>query len=407
MSSDSDVSHKSGRGRFPLDIILRESVKSFMRNRGLETAATLAFFGFFSLIPMLLVVVFLASHFIVASEGALQALDQMTREFSPAFNTVVVKEVMLMSQRSGWSIISILLLFWAATPLAGSLRVAFRQSFGVTSLMPVWKGLLRDIFAVLLLMLLVLLVMVTRTVGANFGADWMPAWMSMGRMIRWSIALLCVVTFYVTFTPRLSTGLYVLGAALTTALLALVGALLGWVTRFNPNYGYAFGSLQTIFLVFVWVYYCFAAILLVAEILANLRNREMLALRGLFDPGRADARSRYFLHGILKKYPAGACIFTEGDSRHEMFYVVDGRVSLGASDQKARTVKAGDFFGEMAVLTRGRRTTTATAGDDGVTVAVITADHFETVLRENPRILKNLLNRMHDCAREIGDTVRI
>jgi membrane protein len=216
-----------------------------------------------------------------------------------------------------------------------------------------------------------------------------------------------VVTFYVTFTPRLSTGLYVLGAALTTALLALVGALLGWVTRFNPNYGYAFGSLQTIFLVFVWVYYCFAAILLVAEILANLRNREMLALRGLFDPGRADARSRYFLHGILKKYPAGACIFTEGDSRHEMFYVVDGRVSLGASDQKARTVKAGDFFGEMAVLTRGRRTTTATAGDDGVTVAVITADHFETVLRENPRILKNLLNRMHDCAREIGDTVRI
>ena len=163
MPLDANNFRKRKRDRFPVGIIFRESAKSFLRNRCLESAATLSFFGFLSLIPMLLVVVFLASHFIVTSEWALQSLDQVTREISPVFNDVVVKEVTLMSQRSGWSVLSLLLLFWAATPLAGSLRIAFGQAFGVTQ-PPVWKGILKDIVAVLLLMFLVLLVTLARAV---------------------------------------------------------------------------------------------------------------------------------------------------------------------------------------------------------------------------------------------------
>ena len=402
MPLDANNFRKRKRDRFPVGIIFRESAKSFLRNRCLESAATLSFFGFLSLIPMLLVVVFLASHFIVTSEWALQSLDQVTREISPVFNDVVVKEVTLMSQRSGWSVLSLLLLFWAATPLAGSLRIAFGQAFGVTQ-PPVWKGILKDIVAVLLLMFLVLLVMVTHTVGGGWVASWLPSWMCIGRVIRLLIGVLCITIFYVTFIPfRLPAFLYVFGALLSSFLLGMVGSYLGLLTRFNPHYGYAFGSLQTLFWLFVWVYYCFAAVLLVSEIMASIGRREVLALRDLFAQGYMTDGYRHLLRGLLKVYPPGAPIFKEGDERLEMFYVVNGQVKMSVNGLVVEEIKPNNFFGEMAVLTHSRRTSTASAGDEGAEVMVITTDHVENVLRENPRAFKSLLRRLSDCPKASG-----
>ena len=53
----------------------------------------------------------------------------------------------------------------------------------------------------------------------------------------------------------------------------MIRPLFGWFLSVNPDYGYAFGSLKAIFLLLIWVYYTFAAVLLGAEILAALRRQ--------------------------------------------------------------------------------------------------------------------------------------
>ena len=52
----------------------------------------------------------------------------------------------------------------------------------------------------------------------------------------------------------------------------MVRPLFGLFLQYNPGYGYAFGSLKTIFLLLVWIYYAFVIILFGAVVIAVIRR---------------------------------------------------------------------------------------------------------------------------------------
>ena len=65
-------------------------------------------------------------------------------------------------------------------------------------------------------------------------------------------------------------------------------------------------------------------------------------------------------------YPAGETIFNENDKGDALYVVDDGSVRIWVLDEDAEPVtlaelKPGDFFGELAVLDRGPRSSNATA----------------------------------------------
>jgi CRP/FNR family transcriptional regulator len=68
--------------------------------------------------------------------------------------------------------------------------------------------------------------------------------------------------------------------------------------------------------------------------------------------------------------PAGTVIFRQGDSGDEMFIIARGRVrlALGSRDheEELAVLVAGNFFGELSLLSGAQRTATATALDDCV-----------------------------------------
>ena len=83
--------------------------------------------------------------------------------------------------------------------------------------------------------------------------------------------------------------------------------------------------------------------------------------------------------------PAGKEMATEGDRGREFFVLLKGEADVTRGGEKINTMKEGDFFGEIALVTKMPRTATVTATSN-VDVLVITERAFDTLLKNSPTI---------------------
>ena len=99
-----------------------------------------------------------------------------------------------------------------------------------------------------------------------------------------------------------------------------------------------------------------------------------------------DASTIARLVGLLKarKFATGNVIIQKGDAADAMFFIADGEVAISIND-RARVLKEGDFFGEMALLSRGRRTATVTARR-ACDLLVLDLQDFEGLMAQSPML---------------------
>jgi CRP-like cAMP-binding protein len=83
--------------------------------------------------------------------------------------------------------------------------------------------------------------------------------------------------------------------------------------------------------------------------------------------------------------PAGKEMATEGDRGREFFVLLKGEAEVRRGGERINTMKEGDFFGEIALVTKMPRTATVTATSD-VDVLVITERDFDSLLKKSPEI---------------------
>jgi CRP-like cAMP-binding protein len=83
--------------------------------------------------------------------------------------------------------------------------------------------------------------------------------------------------------------------------------------------------------------------------------------------------------------PAGKQMATEGDRGREFFVLIKGEAEVTKHGSRINTMKEGDFFGEIALVTKMPRTATVTATSD-VDVLVITERAFDNLLKKSPEI---------------------
>ena len=396
--------HAARRKAMGAGFIAAQAFKAYGLNKGLETAATLAFYGFLSLMPLLLLLFWLFSLVLRSSDAVLRAMADLTAQLFPAFNQDILADVMALSQSKAWGVVGIVALVWSMTPFAAALRTAMARIFRTEIRMGILKAKALNVAAMLgMLVTFVGLAGWKIFLMVKPLAERLPLPAGLAEALAVGAPFLITVAvlafFYLAFAPiRLRHAQLLTGALVTAALLFVIRPLFGWFLRVNPDYGYAFGSLKAIFLLLIWVYYTFAAVLLGAEAMAAMRRKEALLLRGLFAPvrpggPRADV-SPVLLEQFTRQLAPGAVLFGEGAAGAEMYYVLEGAIALTKGGRSLKTMGPGDFFGEMSMLLATARTAAAAAGPDGARLVTITQDNFDTILRENPGIVQGILKEM-------------
>ena len=121
------------------------------------------------------------------------------------------------------------------------------------------------------------------------------------------------------------------------------------------------------------------------------RARELLAV----------ARTKHFVRGEP--------VFTAGDVGDGLYLLESGKVAVrvstsGGDITTLRILVAGESFGELALVSAGRRSATIIALEP-VTVRIIGRDHFAAIRRQHPGIDQILVNALAGEVRRLSDQV--
>ena len=406
MSEAATTNAKFSRGHVAMSwLVLREAVRAFLANSSLETAATLAYYGFLALAPLLLLVVYFLGVILTSSDTVLENMVEFTGDVFPSFSQDLLMDLINFAQSGTWGLISVVVLIWSMTPFAGALRNAYLRTFKIARSRSYVAYKLRDLGAVLLLLAIFVILVAVNALHFVSSEAWLPAVPGLVTALKGAGLFLLtfgvLVLFEKVFVPvRVPFNILMLGALTVAALLTAIRPLFDLLLHFNPNYGYAFGSLKVIFLLIVWVFYTFAVLLFGAEMMAAAWRRETLVLRRLFAGHGRKLPNAILLEPFARDLAPGALLFRQGDAGTAMFYVLGGTVELFVGGEKLRAMQPGEHFGEMAMLLNAPRTATAQAGPEGARLAVIEQNNFEVILRENPRIVHELLKEMADRLKE-------
>jgi CRP/FNR family transcriptional regulator len=97
--------------------------------------------------------------------------------------------------------------------------------------------------------------------------------------------------------------------------------------------------------------------------------------------------------GRARRYSAGTSIVRAGDPGSTFYVLIDGTVRVVPASGRARRLRAGDFFGEMALFDEAPRSATVVAEDEVLTMA-ISRSAFSKLLKHEPSLSRELLRAM-------------
>jgi CRP/FNR family transcriptional regulator, cyclic AMP receptor protein len=96
-------------------------------------------------------------------------------------------------------------------------------------------------------------------------------------------------------------------------------------------------------------------------------------------------------------FDAGKTIFQEGDQGEHMYIIQTGQVkiskNIGAQEHELAILEKGDFFGEMAIVSRIARTASATAVNSTQLLA-FDRQGFMGMIEKNAKIALNIIDKL-------------
>ena len=91
--------------------------------------------------------------------------------------------------------------------------------------------------------------------------------------------------------------------------------------------------------------------------------------------------------------PAGRTLIEQNQPAYEFFALIEGTADVRRNGRKVKGMSGGDFFGEIALITKTPRTATVTTTSPA-RLLVIRGRDFERVLGEAPSIAVKILREL-------------
>lgn len=387
--------------------VMHEMINAFQRHNVLGLSASLSFYAMFALIPLVLLMFFLLSHLVLTSDYAVVKLAIITGNLVPELSSTIMVEVYNAArQKAAWGAVGVFVLLWAVTPLAAAMRSTFYNISALVEAPSYIRRKVKDILAVAGMLLLFFLFtfagLMLEKVIHFIGADtpllrYNTVNIMFSYLVTLSLTTLVISIFYYAFFPvRLYLKHILIGALFTAVLWLLMRPAFSLFLSVNQSYGSVFGSMKNLFISITWLYFNFAVFLLGTELIATLRKKNVLLLKGLFSetPQRTSNYTNRLMQRYGKTYQQDEKIFSQGDQAQNMYFIVSGQVQLLENGVLTRTLQAGDYFGEMALLSNTPMIADAVVTSTQAEIVLIYPDSIETLLLDEPKVAMRFLRQM-------------
>jgi membrane protein len=212
-----------------------------------------------------------------------------------------------------------------------------------------------------------------------------------------SFVVLSLTLFNRFFFPiKVDVKHIILGSLLTAFLWLMLRSTFDIFLSLSHSYGTFFGGMRNLFISLIWLYLNIASYLVGVELMATLHKKDMLLLKKLFDDSIPLSSS--FIHYLASRYGKiyrqNVMIFEQGNREHNVYFIVQGSVNLIQDDRVIRSLKAHEYFGEMAVLNETPTIASAMSTSNESEIIAIPKVHLEMMLADEPKVAMKFLRKM-------------
>ncbi len=278
------------------------ALKNFRYNGDVNLAAAIAFYAILSSIPLLILTLVVGSTFFGFIPDLQQEVLRVVREFHPGFSESLITQVGQIEEKGrmlGW--VGVLTLIWSSSLIFNALQTALNIIFRSPHSRNFFVGKLLAIAMIPMGWTVALLNAAITYVAAlierlplDLHGAWIFQGVLQGILFKYILPYL-VMTAFVTFlykvipTGRVRFVNALMGSALFSALLEITKHLFTWYITNRANYDVIYGSLETVVLLVIWVFYVSTILLFCAELVSAYQKRDLILLEKAFLRGRGGA----------------------------------------------------------------------------------------------------------------------
>jgi membrane protein len=263
--------------------IIRNTIQRFTQERGAEAAASLAYYSFFSLFPLVLVIIVVGSFFVdrdVVQSNLLNLLQGVL----PGVEEIVIENInQVLQLRGSVTFVALVSLTWSATMAFNVIVKNINRAFPKAAVPNFLKGRLMGLFMILGLALLMLLSFAASTVSGLIPVINIPLhdkalhetliWQIGSFMVPILINFLMFWTLY-QWVPQISVnrGAAIIGGAIAGIAWELLNNVFTWYLSSGlSRYRLVYGSLGTIVALLFWIYITATILLMGAHLTASIQ----------------------------------------------------------------------------------------------------------------------------------------
>lgn len=278
-----------GNARSPAELsergwrdVLRRSLRALATRNMSLTAAGIAFYMVWAFFPALVVLVVMAA-LLLGKSHVLSLLSQVRLDLPEAFNIVVMSQLDALAERSrglsiGTVVGALVLAIWSGMRGVHGLMLALntiygeeeRRSFWERQLLALWLCVMGGVFVVLALTLIVGFA----GTGLGIGAfDSAPVALSRWPILMFALMLSLSVVYRHAPCRHVPKWRWVTwGATVTASIWMLASLLLSYYAAHYGSFNPLLGSLASVMIFLLWSYLTVLAVLLGAQINAELER---------------------------------------------------------------------------------------------------------------------------------------
>jgi membrane protein len=403
--------------------ILRDTIKNYKYNGNANQAAAISLYAILSFIPLFILTMLAANYIFGARPVVQHEVIETIQGFNPYLSESLLKQLGHIEQKKqvlGW--VGIFSLIWFSAMIFNviekAMNIIFRsrkyRNYIVSKLLAIsmipmgWTvGIVSVGFTYISTLL--------AEQQLLFSKQFIILPFLHGVLFRYILPYLLIVIFFtivykVIPTVKVSLGSALTGAAIFSALTEIAKHFFTWYVSNYARYHVIFGSLETIVILVIWVFYVALILLFCAELISSYQRRNLILLEKAFLKPRKKImkiEERLF-RKFGRMYPKGTYIFRQGDIGQEMYYILMGNARVEKITGQVKKVLAemgpGEYFGEMAALIDAPRTASVQATEDSH-VAVIDGNTFRNLLRESGEVSLFMLKEFSIRIRQTGTTL--